>query len=157
MKIGKVSRFLALLFTSGWILLLCTSCEYFTKKEERLLLKTQLDSTKVQFQRLRQQHNRLLSESGQPIEVGFEVQIGAFRHFDLDSYSEDLVNMKIREAGDINRYVLGSFTSLEEAQNFLKDIKLMGVQDAFIGGVIDGKRVSVKEAQKAASSFYGDW
>lgn len=157
MKFGNVARNLALFFTIGLVIYSMTGCQYFNKKDEKLILKTQLDSTKVQFQRLRQEHNRLLAETGQSIEVGFEVQIGAFRYFDLDAYSEGLINMKIRQAGDVNRYVIGSFTSLEEAKNFLKDIKLMGVQDAFIGGVIDGKRVTVKEAEKAAKGFYGDW
>lgn len=143
-----------------WLLvlaLLFSGCSYFENGAKSTQLQAQLDSTVVQFQRLRQEHNRVLAEYGQQVEVGFEVQIGAFRYFDLNKYSESLVNMRIRESGDVNRYVLGSFTSLEEAKEFLKDIRIMGVQDAFIGGVINGKRVTVKEAEEAANGFYGDF
>ncbi|MCI4668698.1 MAG: SPOR domain-containing protein [Bacteroidia bacterium] len=157
MKIGSISRYLASILFFFLSLIFLSGCQYFDKKSEKVILRTQLDSTKVQFQRLRQEHNRLLAEAGQAIEVGFEVQIGAFRHFKLDDYSESLISMKIRKAGDMNRYVLGSFTTLEEAKAFLKDIKMMGVEDAFIAGVVDGKRVSVKEAEEAAKSFYGEW
>jgi len=157
MNFGPYSPSLALLLFLSALMLSLSGCNLFNKNDEKVMLRSRLDSTKVQFQRLRQEHNRLLAEAGQRIEVGFEVQIGAFRHFDLNEYSQNLINMKIRKAGDLNRYVIGSFTTLDEAKNFLRDIKTMGVEDAFIAGVIDGKRVTVKEAQEAAQSFYGEW
>lgn len=78
--------------------------------------------------------------------VFFEVQIGAFESFDLEKYQEGLAKLNIDSNGQIEQYTLGKFRELETALAFQKDIRKMGIKDAFIVAKIDGKRVTVKEA-----------
>lgn len=83
--------------------------------------------------------------------VFFEVQIGAFENFDLEKYKEGLAKLNIDYSGELDQYTLGKFRELETAQDFAKDIRKMGIQDAFIVAKVDGKRVTVKEAQAEAA------
>lgn len=78
--------------------------------------------------------------------VFYEVQIGAFQYFDLSAYLESLENLRSYEEDGLQKYVLGKFRELNNAKLFLKDIRQMGISDAFIIAKIDGKRVEVKEA-----------
>lgn len=78
--------------------------------------------------------------------VFFEVQIGAFRDFNLQAYQESLQNLRAYQENDLNKYVLGKFRDYTMAQAFLKDIQRMGISDAFIIAKIDGKRVDLKTA-----------
>ncbi len=107
------------------------------------LLEKELDS----LQRI----NSLLVEVS-PYYTGvfFEVQIGAFESFDLEKYKEGLAKLNIDYSGELDQYTLGKFRNLEIAQDFAKDIRKMGIRDAFIIAKVDGKRVSVKEAQAEA-------
>lgn len=82
--------------------------------------------------------------------VFFEVQIGAFKEFNLQQYQESLQNLRTYQENDLNKYVLGKFRSYDMAQTFLKDIQRMGISDAFIIAKIDGKRVELKTALVAA-------
>ncbi|WPP48995.1 hypothetical protein [Catalinimonas niigatensis] len=82
--------------------------------------------------------------------VFFEVQIGAFENFNLEKYREGLAKLNIDYSGQIDQYTLGKFRDLGMAQDFARDIRKMGIQDAFIVAKVDGKRVTVKEAQAEA-------
>lgn len=88
--------------------------------------------------------------------VFYEVQIGAFQHFDLSTYLQSLENLRVYQEDDLQKYVLGKFRDLNTAKLFLKDISQMGISDAFIIAKIDGKRVEVKEAI-AAQKAKGEW
>ncbi len=78
--------------------------------------------------------------------VFFEVQIGAFAYFDLDTYKEDLVKMNIDKTEQIDQYTLGKFRDLDQALSFQKDIQKDGYPRCFVIAKVDGKRVSIKEA-----------
>lgn len=95
--------------------------------------------------------NDLLMENS-PLYSGvfFEVQIGAFRNFDLNKYQDALENLRFYRQDSLNKYVLGKFRNYPTAKAFQKDITRMGVTDAFIVGKIDGERVEIREAIKAA-------
>lgn len=95
--------------------------------------------------------NDLLMENS-PIYTGvfFEVQIGAFRSFDLNRYQDALENLRSYQQDSMNKYVIGKFRSYSTAKAFQKDIVRMGIQDAFIVGKINGQRVEVGEAIKTA-------
>lgn len=82
----------------------------------------------------------------QPPIVAYEVQIGAFKHFDLAAYTRHFQNLRHDQLGGFDKYTLAGFTTYEEAKNFQKDIQRMGVEDAFIVGKIQGKRVDIEKA-----------
>lgn len=88
--------------------------------------------------------------------VFFEVQIGAFEHFNLEKYKEGLAKLNIDYSGQMDQYTLGKFRELEMAQDFARDIRKMGIKDAFIIAKVDGRRVTVKEAQAEAERLRED-
>ncbi|MFK7920774.1 MAG: hypothetical protein AB8H47_02405 [Bacteroidia bacterium] len=114
------------------------------------------DSLTSETQALRKENALLLETVGERLMVGFEVQIGAFEHFDINAYDSELLRLQeIREEG-MNKYVLGRFRKFSDAQAFLTDMKKMGLEDAFIAGIVDGQRSTVAAAKQAARQFYGD-
>ena len=113
--------------------------QYQTLQQENQQLHDELDS-------LNRVNNLLLELSPYYTGVFFEVQIGAFAYFDLDTYKEDLVKMNIDKTEQIDQYTLGKFRDLDMALAFQKDIQKMGIRDAFVIAKIDGERVTIKEA-----------
>lgn len=99
---------------------------------------------------LKQVNDLLLENTPYYTGVFFEVQIGAFSKFDLSSYEEELVNLRIDKETGLCKYTLGKFRDFERAKDFLAEIRKMGLQDAFIVGKIDGQRVDLKLAVKEA-------
>jgi hypothetical protein len=95
--------------------------------------------------------NNILSEQADTHEgVFFEVQIGAFEHFNMEQYMQELARLKKEQINTLDKYTLGKFRSFKTAQEFNNDIKKMGIADAFIVGKIDGQRVDLQEAVKAS-------
>nr|WKN34871.1 hypothetical protein K4G66_21075 [Tunicatimonas sp. TK19036] len=151
----------ALIFSGGLIVLLLgylIFIEHFTPlfgrwpevqqslqsaQEENRYLKAQMDS-------LYRVNDMLLELSPYYTGVFYEVQIGAFEHFDLANYKDDLVKMNIDYNGPLDQYTLGKFRDLKKALAFQKDIQQMGIQDAFVVAKVDGERVTVKEALREA-------
>ncbi|MEM6342332.1 MAG: hypothetical protein AAF927_00580 [Bacteroidota bacterium] len=136
-------------------MLLLLSCD--NKDQIRLAnLQAKSDSLTKETQALRKENALLLETVGERLVVGFEVQIGAFERFDINAYDSELLRLQeIREEG-MNKYVLGRFRKFEEAEAFLADTKKMGIEDAFIAGIVDGQRTTVAAAKEAAKQFYGD-
>ncbi len=77
----------------------------------------------------------------------FKVQIGAFRLFDMRKYAQDNPFFETEALGDINRYTVGRFRDLALAEAFQKDIRRLGVRDAWIVPYKDGVRITMKEAK----------
>ncbi len=94
-------------------------------------------------------NNFLMENSPYYNGVFFEVQIGAFEHFDLKEYEQNLGSLKIDTMQYMNKYTLGKFRELNNALAFEKDIERLGITDAFIVAKINGERVEVKEAINA--------
>lgn len=82
--------------------------------------------------------------------IFFEVQIGAFRNFDLKAYQQSLENIRYYKQDSLNKYVLGKFRNYGMAKSFQKDVAKMGIADAFIVAKLDGKRVEIPKALKAS-------
>ena len=119
-------------------------------------LQARQDSLAQEVQSLRSENALLRETVGQRLEVGFEVQIGAFEYFDLNAYDSELLRLQeIREEG-MNKYVLGRFRRFNEAEAFLTDVQRIGIEDAFIAGIVDGQRATVAEAKQAALLYYGN-
>lgn len=99
----------------------------------------------------------ILQNTPQPIVGGhitdeglhYEVQIGAFKYFNLKKYQQAFDHLKGEAADGYDKYTLAKFRNYTEAEEFKKDIQHMGIKDAFIVPKLDGKRIDIKQALKA--------
>ncbi|WP_052158240.1 SPOR domain-containing protein [Lacinutrix jangbogonensis] len=79
-------------------------------------------------------------------QIIYAVQIGAFKERDLSLFSSNLVNFtEISESG-YNKYALGNFSTLQEAQDFRGELVKLGFKDAFIASFKNDKRLKIEEA-----------
>ncbi|MHA7877523.1 MAG: SPOR domain-containing protein [Bacteroidota bacterium] len=93
-----------------------------------------------------------IDENGQYYIKGiiFTVQIGAYKHRDLqhllkgEGVEEKQESFMQEQSGDLNRYMLMHFRDYWQADQFKKELRAMGVKDAFIVALQDGKRVPLK-------------
>jgi len=73
----------------------------------------------------------------------YKVQLGAFVHFDINSYLKETdKNFEGESQDGMNKYTMGNFRDKEVADSFKKDIQKMGIPDAWIVPHIDGTRVT---------------
>lgn len=96
----------------------------------------------------------MLQNTPQPIVGGhiedeglhYEVQIGAFKYFNLNQYRQAFDHLKSEAADSLDKYTLAKFRTYDESVNFKKDIQHLGIKDAFIVPKMDGKRIDIKQA-----------
>ena len=122
-----------------------TKVDFSTNKarNEKLLSENQIMRSQVESYKLELEDE--FPQTKNKDGVWYEVQIGAFKNFDLDQYRDSLVNMQI-DVNSLQRISLGSFNKYALANKFKKDLRRMGLKDAFIIGKIDGERVDIKTA-----------
>lgn len=77
----------------------------------------------------------------------FKVQIGAFKLFNLAQYIQDTPGLAAESGGELNKYTLGVFRDLATAEAFRKDIRRMGIRDAWTVAFRDGVRIEMKTAK----------
>ncbi|MEM7370428.1 MAG: hypothetical protein AAF587_17595 [Bacteroidota bacterium] len=150
---STISHFFLLVSLTGILLFGCGK----ELEERNAQLVSEVDSLHVELRQLRQENARLLELSGDQIQVGFEIQIGAFEYFDLQAYTDELVRFREMNDQGMNKYVLGRFRTFSDAEAFLKDVQTIGVKDAFIAGIVDGKRTTVAAAKAAVKEYYGNF
>ena len=78
--------------------------------------------------------------------LAFKVQVGAYKKFDISAYFEKPKNMGTEDIDGYKKYLVGYFDDLDKAEAFTKDMKKMGVKDAWIVPYKDGARISDEEA-----------
>lgn len=71
----------------------------------------------------------------------FKVQFGLYEKFDLNPYFDKAKFIGYEKVEGLNRYVISYFETEEQAQSFVKDIRKMGIRDAFVAKYTDGARV----------------
>lgn len=76
----------------------------------------------------------------------FYVQLGAYQYFDINHYFENAQCMQVQVDDRLNKYVVGSFFDLDRATRFRDDIRKLGIEDAWVVSVVDGERVTMREA-----------
>lgn len=76
-----------------------------------------------------------------PMGTIYKVQMGFFRNLSIISLLEKAKAFGAEKVNGINRYVVGSFTSEEEANQFVKDIRTLGIRGAFVSKYVDGQRI----------------
>jgi len=118
-------------------------------------LREEISALSKEIQFIRAENARLRELNGEELQIGFEVQIAAFKEFNLHAYTDELVRFHEKKGFNYNKYVLGQFSHYEDAEAFLKDVHEMGIKDAFIAGIVDGKRSSIPAARVAAREYYG--
>lgn len=84
---------------------------------------------------------------GEEMGIFYEVQIGAFEHFDLGKYNEELDRLQIERTDGLKKYILARFRSRSRAERFLRDMHKLGIPDAFIIARVDGNRMTIEEAE----------
>jgi hypothetical protein len=78
----------------------------------------------------------------------FKVQIGAYKRRDLSKISEGTNPQEVFEqeqSKGINMYTLRHFRDYQKANQFKKELRAMGLKDAWIVPFRDGKRVPLKD------------
>jgi hypothetical protein len=76
--------------------------------------------------------------------VVFKVQIGAYKERSLSEDMDTSVNLEINKQGDLQEIVVGQFRDYHKADTLKKQLRAMGVKDAWIVPFKDGKKVLLK-------------
>lgn len=76
----------------------------------------------------------------------YAVQIGAFKKSDMSLFSSNLVNFKEISNKGYNKYALGNFEALSEAQEFRRKLVKLGFRDSFIASFKNDERIKIEEA-----------
>ncbi len=75
----------------------------------------------------------------------YSVQIQSFIDNNVTLASEALTNTMFVKTNPYYSYSLGTFETLEEAQEFRKQLVRMGFEDAFVASYQDGKRLQIED------------
>jgi TolA-binding protein len=110
----------------------------------------ELAALETKYQKLQAAYDAEKNKVEKDIDQGlvYKVQVGAFVHFDINKYLKDTgENFEGETADGMNKYTMGKFKDYTLAEAFMKDIKKMGIKDAWVVPLIDGKRVTHEEAK----------
>jgi hypothetical protein len=80
--------------------------------------------------------------------IVFKVQMGAYKKRDLSNILEDNKSRGAFEqerSGDVNEYTLRHFRDYWKANQFKKELRAMGLKDAWIVAFKDGRRVPLRD------------
>ncbi len=79
----------------------------------------------------------------------YHVQVGAYVHFDMNQHLVQTDKAFEGETKDgMNKYMMGNFRDLSNAEAFRDDVRKLGIKDAWVVPYIDGTRVTMDEAAK---------
>ena len=76
--------------------------------------------------------------------VVFKVQIGAYEERNIAENLTTAVMLDTEEKGDLQKTVIGQFRSYQSADRLKKQLRAMGVHDAWVVPYENGKRVPLK-------------
>jgi len=78
----------------------------------------------------------------------YSVQIGNYKKLDIRETFDSNKGLRTEHFTGGNAYMVGNFASLSEALEFTKNMKKLGISDAFVTQYIDGERVIDFDANK---------
>ncbi|MGB1248521.1 MAG: SPOR domain-containing protein [Chitinophagales bacterium] len=107
-------------------------------------LRSSLSDTELELHE--KEDDCVLDEAGQK----YRIQIGLYRDFNITSYLVKPKFMVFEKVGDLYRYSIGNFDTEEDAKDFAKEIRAMGISDAFVTEYNDGDRNMVFDANNSA-------
>lgn len=100
---------------------------------------------------------KTVGEMGIRTGLVYRIQIGAFVFYEVENKPEQGADFYEEKSDGFNKYVIGGFRTIEEANVFKDEVQKMGVKDAWVVPYIDGIRVTMTEAeqyeQNQASSY----
>jgi hypothetical protein len=67
--------------------------------------------------------------------------MGLYNQFDISGYFSKPKYLGYEKVDGGNRYVISYFDQEEDAKAFVKDMRKMGIKDAFVARYVDGKRL----------------
>lgn len=121
-------------------------------QNKMLIEKSELDRYKNTIALLKQQSDHSSQISPNPevtltdTTLTYAVQVAAFEHKEISLYSSDLKNINHYKDKNFNKYALGNFTNLEDANLFRKEMVALGFKDVFVASYKNGKRIKIEEA-----------
>lgn len=113
------------------------------KDAEITNLKNQLSQCNTALEASKQQEVKGVDKG-----LVFKVQIGAFQYFNINQYLSETQNFEGETHDNLNKYTIGKFKDYNMADAFKKDIRRMGIKDAWIVAYYDGVRIDMKEAMR---------
>lgn len=78
--------------------------------------------------------------------IVFKVQIGAYQNEELSENMANSDNLGTENSNDVHKIVLGQFRDFNKADQLKKQLRTMGVKDAWIVSYKDGLRITIEEA-----------
>ena len=114
------------------------------KNSELAALQTKYDKLQTAFE-----GTKKVVESNIIPGLIYHVQVGAYVHFDMNQHLVQTDKAFEGETKDgMNKYMMGNFKDLTNAEAFRDDVRKLGIRDAFVVPYIDGTRVTMEEAAK---------
>lgn len=107
-----------------------------------------IDSLKQETSPERIAERARVSPAAVPEGLSFKVQVGAYQKFNINHYFESGIFIRPEVKNELNKYVIGYFTDLDEAGHFKKDMQKLGVRDAWVVPYFDGERISDEQAEQ---------
>ncbi|GAA4833691.1 Ezrin/radixin/moesin family protein [Algivirga pacifica] len=121
-----------------------------TQEETITQLKAQVSEKDSQIGKLRNEMAELKEGQGDNFAKGvvYKVQIGAFKNRNLSKF-QDKGNFWTEDQDGLKKYTIANFRDYEEADQFKKYIRAMGVKDAWIVAYEDNIRTDIQGALRS--------
>ena len=110
--------------------------EECTKSNEELVAQMEEMETKIE----EMSKQPAAATTSMPSGIAYSVQIGYYEHFDISGYFATPRIMGVEKVEGGNKYIVGYFTDMAEAEQFAADMRSLGISDAFVVGYRDGVR-----------------
>jgi len=128
------------------------SSNRFSRQDTNLLVSidsldavnTRIDNLKAQNEELSLVKEFYLAKQFLEKETVYSVQVLSFVDNNLTLASDALTNTLFAKANPYYSYSLGTFETLEEAQDFRKQLVKIGFDDAFVASYKDGQRLKIE-------------
>ena len=122
-----------------------------TNQENLLVSIDSLDAIKARIDNLREQNQELslvkefyLAKQFLEKEKVYSVQVKSFVDNNVTLASEALTNTLFVKTNPFYAYSLGTFETLQEAQQFRRQLVNLGFDDAFVASYQDGQRLKIE-------------
>ncbi len=81
-------------------------------------------------------------------EIVYRVQLGAYQNFNIERYTQNLEGLQQDSIDGFRRVSLGAFSRLSDAQEFLKSMLRMGLQNVYIVAYKNNEPIGLIQAKR---------
>lgn len=124
-------------------------------KDQNTALESDVDRLSDENYDLKAQMKKMAEEAAKTADadvdntgVTFKVQLGAYQKFDASAAFNQAKRLGTEKVSGTNKYVIGNFSTFEEARKFEDDLKRMGLSDAWLVPYNNGQRISDTQAEQ---------